>query len=289
MLACLQQASSDLNSTNVDHQLSKELLTSILDDNFLFLLYFHHDLHEIVLGEFFYFSSLFICLNLFTFFFFFNSGPITKQMQHDHLSYFTLMETINEKREILKSWASQSTLKMGPTLSDYIQLTEKGSFGSFKITTGNRQQLFNDCHAHIQRLFRELDRRFSPSKLHENLSVLFDPHYLIKNRKNVGSLDYGRSELDFLRGKYRNLGGFNSNAVRSEWESFKQPLSDYLNMSTINHSEKTFWQDFICLKQTVNSKFDDSHKNVLLLLGVYLISPTNSAECERGVCCTFCL
>ncbi|CAF4337382.1 unnamed protein product [Rotaria socialis] len=78
LLACLQQVSSDLNSSNADRQLPKELLTSILNASFLFLLYFHHDLHEFILG------------------------PITKFMQHDHLSYFTLMETIAEKKKYFK-------------------------------------------------------------------------------------------------------------------------------------------------------------------------------------------
>ncbi|CAF1578572.1 unnamed protein product, partial [Didymodactylos carnosus] len=123
--------------------------------------------------------------------------PITKLMQYDHLSYFTLMETIKEKRNVLKCWASQSTLTMGPALSDYVQLTDKGSLGSFKINMNNRQKLFNDCYAHIERIFRELDRRFSPSKVQENLSVLFDPQYLIKNKKKSSFTNSAECERGF--------------------------------------------------------------------------------------------
>jgi hypothetical protein len=72
---------------------------------------------------------------------------------------------------------------MGPALSDYIQLTIEELYRSFKINLGDCIKLLNDCFEHINRLLRELDKRYGPSKVQESLSVLFDPQYLIKNKK----------------------------------------------------------------------------------------------------------
>ena len=206
-------------------------------------------------------------------------------MQNDKISYFSLMKMMKEKRKILENWAnSQSAAAMGPALFDYIRITSEGAYGSFKIVIGDRKKYFMDCMTHIHRLLQELDRRFSPSKVQESFAVLFNPEYLIMNKKSVGGLDYGRSELDFLRQKYKNFPSFDCNIVRNEWESFKQPLHDFLDNVSINQFKNRFWKDFILLKTTTNSRFLSQYKNILLLLNVYLISPTNNAECERGVC-----
>jgi hypothetical protein len=191
------------------------------------------------------------------------------------------METIKEKSTILTNWMSQ--LVWGPALSDYIKTTVKESLGAFKLTLCDRQKVSNECCAHIERLLKELDRRFVPSPVHESLSVLFDPRYLIAHKKDIASPTYGRSELDFLRRKYERFDGFVSNDVRSEWESFKLALSDFVNFSSTMLSPTTFWKDFLALKRSTNVLFQNDNKNVLLLLGIYLIAPTNSAECERGV------
>ncbi|CAF1446317.1 unnamed protein product [Rotaria sordida] len=155
LLTCLEEAALDIKSSNTDKQNAKKLLELILGDEFLFHLHMHHDLHESVLG------------------------PITKSMQHDHLSYFSLMNIIKEKRTILNHWRSESTSIMGPTLTDYIEATELGSFGGFKIKLGDRVMFFNDCRKHTQRLLQELDKRFKPSIVQEHLSMLFDVQHLI--------------------------------------------------------------------------------------------------------------
>ena len=208
-------------------------------------------------------------------------------MQHDNLSYFSLMEIITEKRKILSCWASESTSAMGPALSDYIESTKSGSFGGFKIQLGDRNKFQNDCREHVERLIQELDRRFKPSMVQESLSTLFDPRYLITNKNKLDSIEYGRFHLNFLREKYKNFPNFDSNGVRNEWESLKPVLSDFIQTSLSDCSDKLFWKNFIILKQSINNLFIEEYKNILLLLNIYLISPTNSAECERGVCLTF--
>ena len=112
---------------------------------------------------------------------------------------------------------------------------------------------------------------------------MFDTQYLIKNKKNISCLDYKRSELDLIRQKYNKFPNFDSNIVRNEWKSFKQPLSDFANTFSTVQATQTFWKDFLALKLTANSSFLSRHKNILLLFSIYLISSTNSAECERGV------
>ena len=69
-----------------------------------------------------------------------NLGPLTKMMQRDNLSYFTLMEVLAEKRKILSSWTSQSSSVMGPSSCNYVESTESGSFGGFKIKLGDRER-----------------------------------------------------------------------------------------------------------------------------------------------------
>ncbi|CAF4996534.1 unnamed protein product, partial [Rotaria sp. Silwood1] len=258
LLAYLQEAATDVTLSSSERESAKNLLKSILNDDFLLALHFHYDLHETVLG------------------------PLTKIMQNDKLSYYSLMEMLQEKTKILESWTCESSSTVGPALFDYLQSTAEESFGSFRVTVGDRKMLLNNCLEHIHRLLRELDKRFTPSKLQECLSILFDPQYLIKNKRNISCLDYGRSELDFLRRKYNKFPNFDSNVVRNEWESLKQPLSDFANTFSTVQSTQTFWKDFIALKISTNSNFLSQHKNILLLLNIYLISPTNSAECERG-------
>ena len=89
-----------------------------------------------------------------------------------------------------------------------------------------------------------------------------------------------RVSLDFLRQKYKSFPGFDCNVVRNEWECLKQPLHDFLDNVSINQFKNTFWKDFILLKTTTNSHFISQYKNILFLLNIYLISPTNNAECE---------
>jgi hypothetical protein len=194
------------------------------------------------------------------------------------------MDIIKGKKTILNHWASESTSIMGPALTDYVETTKLGSFGHFKINLGDRITFFNDCRKHIKRLLQELDKRFKPSVVQENLSLLFDVPYLIKNKNKLDSTEYGRRSLDILRKKYQNLPDFDCNLVRNEWESLKPIIFDYIQSFPSDLSEKLFWKNLITLKMSTNNLFIEEYKNILLLLNVYLISPTNSAECERGVC-----
>ena len=199
------------------------------------------------------------------------------------------MDLVKEKTTILNHWTSQSTSIMGPALSDYVETTRLGTFGHFKINLGDRNMFFNDCREHIKRLLQELDKRFKPSMVQENLSLLFDVPYLIKNKNKLDSTEYGRRNLDILRKKYRNLPGFDCNSVRNEWESLKPIIFDYIQSFSSDPSQKLSWKNLINLKTSTNNLFIDEYKNILLLLNVYLISPTNSVECERGVCQVFYL
>ncbi|CAF2126310.1 unnamed protein product [Rotaria magnacalcarata] len=110
LLACLQQILLDANTCNLERQTAQGLLNSILDDEFLYLLYMHHDSHEIVLR------------------------PLTKLMQCDNLSYFTLMEVLVEKEQILFSWISESTLVIGPSLHQYIESVSYSAINRIQTT-----------------------------------------------------------------------------------------------------------------------------------------------------------
>ncbi|CAF3984796.1 unnamed protein product, partial [Adineta steineri] len=237
LLGCLQHILSDTGSSKLERANSKHLLESILDDEFLFLLHMHYDLHETILAE---------------------------------------------KRKILQHWSFKSTSAIGPALTDYMESTKLGTFGAFKLTLGDRNKFINESCKYIERLIHELDRRFKPSVVQESLSTLFDPQHLLKNSKKLDSVEYGRSQLVCLRQKYKNFPGFDCNAVRNEWESFKQPLLNFIQTFSSDCSEKLFWKKFITLKQSTNSLFLEEYKSILILLSIYLISPTNSAECERG-------
>ncbi|CAF1331670.1 unnamed protein product [Rotaria sordida] len=94
------------NVSNLDRENAKDLFNIILDDQFLFLIHMHYDLHESVLGD--------------------------------------------------------------------------------------RQNFSNDCREHISQLPEELTKRFTPSVVQGNLSILFDPQYLIQHKNNISSTGYGR-------------------------------------------------------------------------------------------------
>ena len=48
----------DINTSNIERENAQGLLNSILDDELLFLLHMHHDLHEIVLSKSLYLLDL---------------------------------------------------------------------------------------------------------------------------------------------------------------------------------------------------------------------------------------
>ncbi|CAF2551925.1 unnamed protein product [Rotaria sp. Silwood2] len=262
LLATLQEIKFGKNLTNNDREAAADLLSSILNDDFLFMLHFHYDLHECVLGE------------------------LTKLLQNDDLPYLTLMNVLNEKRQILNNWLSQkqeSKCILGPTLNDYLDSTmNNNSYGAFKIVIGDRDKLYKECFTHIDRLLLELDKRLKPSKLQQCFLVLFEPDYLINNKDDVMKSNYGRQELEYICTKYRNLNGFNMNKCRHEWETLKISLSDFVSINEQQKSRRIFWKSFISWKEAINDSFHEQYKNILILLSIYLISPLNSAECERG-------
>lgn len=275
-MATLEQNASSSSYTKADRDAAKDLLQCVLDDEFLFLLHFHHDLHSCALGILSVsYSEPFLSRCI--------SGPIIISMQDDKVSYYRIMKNIKEKKDTISKWISQSTFTWGPTLAAYIKQTEKGTFGAFKIKLCDRQQLAKQCAEHVERLLKELDKRFAPKPVQEHMFVLFDPQYLIEHKEDIDSPEYGRLELDFIRNKYKNIIGFDSNAVRIEWESLKNPLKDFIDVFTRSNKEEKFWEQFLLYQKSVSSRFLDENKNILLLLSIYLISPTNSAECERGV------
>ncbi|CAF3584600.1 unnamed protein product [Rotaria sordida] len=75
-----------------------------------------------------------------------------------------------------------------------IMLNQKknSTFGAFKIKLDDRQNFSNDCREHISQLPEELTKRFTPSVVQENLSILFDPQYLTQHKNDISSIGYGR-------------------------------------------------------------------------------------------------
>ena len=165
----------------------------------------------------------------------------------------------------------------------FLSWSQPSVFGAFKLKIGDRDQFRAKSRQYVERLIHELDRRFKPSAVQESLATLFDPQHLLKNITKLNSVEYGRSQLDCLRRKYKNFPEFDSNAVRNEWKLFKIPLADYLRTFSSDASEKMFWKNFIMLKESINGLFLEEYKNILILLNIYLILPTNSVEGERGV------
>ena len=190
------------------------------------------------------------------------------------------MKEIKQKNSLISRWIFQTVPAWAPALADYIKQIEKQKYGAYKINIFNRQQLAKECMAHIEYLLVELHKRFAPSHLLESMSVLFDPAYLIGYKKDIHLPNYGRSELGFIRNKYQNFPGFDRKTVHSEWEKLKPSMSDFLDRSSSNDLHETFWKQFLLLQQSVKSRFLKENSNLLVLLNIYLIAPTKSAECE---------
>jgi hypothetical protein len=197
------------------------------------------------------------------------------------------MNVLDEKKKILNNWLDQKhELEpiLGPSLNDYLNsITANNSYGAFQIDpSADRSTLFTEVFLHIERLLVEIDKRFKPSETQECFIVLFEPGYLIKNKSFIAKSSYGRRELDFLRIKYQHLNGFDKNQCMSEWEKIKISLSEFTFNNQEKVSRRTFWKFFNLWKEAMDNSFHECYKNILILLSVYLISPLNSAECERG-------
>ena len=170
---------------------------------------------------------------------FFCSGPVTKALQDDDIPYLELMKLINEKKKMLRKWIEQRTPLWDPSLSNYIQESKKNLYGLFKIEPADRKKLSQDCCDHVRRLLQKLECRFMRSVLRENLSILFDPNYLMDNKETIDQSEYGREALNYVREKYGKLASFDKTTLQTEWELIKVPLADYLKTS-INHARKHF-------------------------------------------------
>ncbi|CAF4322955.1 unnamed protein product [Rotaria sp. Silwood2] len=94
--------------------------------------------------------------------------------------------------------------------------------------------------------------------------------------------NYGRQELEYIRTKYRNLSGFNLDKCRNEWKTLKISLNDFVCINEQQKFRRIFWKSFISWKEAIDGSFHGQYKNILILLSIYLISPFNSAERERG-------
>ncbi|CAF3395313.1 unnamed protein product [Rotaria socialis] len=68
----------------------------------------------------------------------------------------------------------------------------------------------------------------------------------------------------------------------NEWENFKISLSEFVYVNQYQKSRRIFWKFFISWKEAIDHCFRSRFQNFLILLSIYLISPLNSAECERG-------
>jgi hypothetical protein len=69
---------------------------------------------------------------------------------------------------------------------------------------------------------------------------------------------------------------------RIEWEKIKVSLNEFVSNNQEKNSRRIFWKSFILWKEKIDSSFREQYKNILILLSIYLISPINSTECERG-------
>lgn len=193
------------------------------------------------------------------------------------------MNIVNDKRAILQAWTFESRSMIGPSLHSYLETTQSGFLGTFKIKIGDRDTLFKRAREHISRLDEGLNKRFTRSLIQEQLGTLFDPRYLIEHKNDVKSADYGHSAILSLRKYYKRLPNFDSNRVMHEWTSLKTSLSEFIRHLSNDFSIKRFWKDFLIMKEREEHLFRQKHKNILVLMFIYLISPTNSGECERGV------
>jgi hypothetical protein len=97
LLTCLKPAISDRDVSKADRKYAKELLDSILDDEFLFLLHMNYDLHESVLAKW---IDTIHTDSLTTFRRLFWKRTNHQSYANDHLSYFDMMNIIKEKRNI---------------------------------------------------------------------------------------------------------------------------------------------------------------------------------------------
>ena len=159
LLATLQETKFAKSLNNDDRETASDLLPSIVDDEFLFMLHFHYDLHECVLGKIvlFYSHGLFILIAV----------KLTKLLQDEDLPYFTLTSLLNEKKnKYWNNWLSEkqeSTFTLGSSLADYIHLiSNNNSYGAFQIVVGDRNKLFEECFTHINQLLFVINKRFNP-------------------------------------------------------------------------------------------------------------------------------
>ena len=171
------------------------------------------------------------------------------------------MKLIDEKKKKLRKWIEQQPPVWGPSLSNYIRESKKHYYGLFKIEPGDRKKSSQECCDHVKRLLQELERRFVKCLLRENLSILFDPNYLMVHKDIVDQPEYGRVALNYLREKYKNLPLFDKTAVQAEWELIKISLGEFLKSSLI-HARKTFWKAFVLLKQSTNEHFVKQYENI---------------------------
>jgi len=159
----------------------------------------------------------------------------------------------------------------------------ESSFGAFNILSKtHRSELAEECFIHVERLLQEIDRRFPPSELHQCLCTLFDSVVLKENQHCLGEATYGRRELDYLSQEYEKFSDFDAKNVQVEWQSSKSLLISFMSIQANNNSPVIFRKTFIELKQVTHEQFTEQFKNILILLGIYLIVPLNSVKCERG-------
>lgn len=91
----------------------------------------------------------------------------------------------------------------------------------------------------------------------------------------VDLVDYGREEMQHLRGWFRPLlhtAGCNINAVHNQWVSLKILVkSQFQKMNSIN-----LWQTFL-----TKAPYKDNFKDVLHLVEIVLVLPISAAQCEH--------
>ena len=101
--------------------------------------------------------------------------------------------------------------------------------------------------------------------------MLSDPAYLIEHKKDIDLPNYGRIELNFIRNKYQDFRGIDTKTVQSEWEKSKPSMSDFLDRSSSNDLQETFWKQFLSIQQSVNSRFLEENSNLLHAAGRCII------------------
>lgn len=235
------------------------LLGKLLDDEFLVPLHFLHDVHESILG------------------------PLMKLTQTNKTNWTTFSKMFEEKQDLIDRWLSTSNGVTGPALTNFLESSQNGRFGSLEINTDGREKSLKIVRYFLKTLHNELFQRFAFRSIEEDFLVLFDPENLIENQKTFLHPDFGRQNIENLRKEFESFPNFNGELVLKEWIHFKPLIKHFLEHFSISSIGEEFWKDFIRWQNSTNKFFLEQFQNLLFLLKISLVTQRNFVECSSGV------